>query len=438
MTGPDETPPSQGTGPGADRSLAPGTAVGDYVVKRRLGRGGHGTVYEAEHAILGRRVALKLMHSQLAESRDLVARFLREARLVNQIRHPCIVDIQHFGELPGGRPYCVMELLPGQNLWSRLGSAGRLELRVAVAILEQLCAALGAAHAAGVVHRDIKASNVMLDDGDPPAVKLLDFGIAKVNAPGAEGLTRVGERLGTRSYMSPEQLREQPVDARTDVYALGVLLFQMLTGRLPFVASDPAELEQMHLEAPPPRPSLLAPIPATFDTVVARCMAKRPEDRYPSAEALAADARWYAGLARPETARDAIAIHATFATEAADEDALARQAATIEVVEEAVQSEAFDVPLATASSLLAVRVLPTAAASAREALSRARELVRRLPDIAREASSEAAEDLVVWLHVGDARVEGDEVVGGEICRPEGWAGRAEPGIHQTPASFRRA
>jgi serine/threonine-protein kinase len=284
-----------------------------------------------------------------------------------------------------------------------------------------------------VVHRDVKAGNVMVGEGDPPRVKLLDFGIAKVTDPSAEGLTRAGERLGTFCYMSPEQLQCRPVDARTDVYAVGVLLYQMLTGRLPFVGDDPAAVERMHIEAPPPRPSLRAPVPAAFDAVVARCLAKSPEDRYPSAGALALALRAAAGLSGSEGGRAASAIHVSFASEAADDDGMAGQASALEAVEAALREHGFAVPLMTANALLALRLLPEAADAAGPARAEALALARRLPGIGLEAAG-AASELVVWVHAGSAVVEGDEVIGGEVCRPEGWAAPAPPGVHATAAA----
>jgi len=433
----DETTTSVGPPPGASDDLEPGSRIGDYVVQALIAKGGHGAVYQAEHRTLGRRAALKVMHGHLAGSTEMVARFVREARVVNQIHHPGIVDIYDIGTLPGGRPFCVMEFLAGRSLSALLAERGRLEVPVAVALLEQVCAALSAAHAAGVVHRDVKASNVMVDEADPPRAKLLDFGIAKVIDPGVEGLTRAGERLGTHSYMSPEQLVCGPVDARTDVYGLGVLLFHLLTGRPPFVGADPAEVERLHLQAPPPGVSRLAPVPPAFDAVVARCLAKRPDDRYPSADALAAALRAAAGQAGPEATRRARAIHLAFDAEAEDDEVVARQAEALEAAEAVLREAGWRTPLATATSLLALRLLPAGPDSAEDAGADAPDLARRLVQAARASAGDVADQLVVWLHEGSALVEGDEIVGGEVCRPEQWAPAAPPGVHATQAAVTR-
>src|SRR6266478_5793915 len=177
------------------------------------------------------------LDGELAPSPEMVERFVREARVVNRIRHPNIVDIYEFGELDDKRPYFVMELLEGTSLASIVERRGRLSPAQALSYLEPVCDALRAAHAAGVVHRDLKASNVaVVKEGDPPRVKLLDFGIAKLvrTAPGERGLTAVGQRIGTPYAMAPEQIRGGAIDARVDIYALGVLLYQLLTGRYPF------------------------------------------------------------------------------------------------------------------------------------------------------------------------------------------------------------
>ncbi|HEX7623584.1 MAG TPA: serine/threonine-protein kinase, partial [Anaeromyxobacteraceae bacterium] len=297
-TGDDDTlraPPPLGAGeavrqPGAGIPL--GSLVGEYVVLGFLGAGAHGGVYVAEHRVAGHRAAVKVLHPDAADSIEITARFVREARAVNQVRHPGIVDIYDIGVLPDGRPFCVMELLRGRTLQALLQERAPLLPAEAVAYLTPVCEALQAAHDAGVVHRDVKASNVMLlSEGNAPQVKLLDFGVAKLLEPSAAGLTTQGQRIGTPASMSPEQIRGGPIDRRADVYALGVLLHRMLTGRQPFEAADPAELERMHLEAAPPRPSALAPVPPSFDAVVARCLEKDRERRWPSATAVAEAAR---------------------------------------------------------------------------------------------------------------------------------------------------
>jgi serine/threonine-protein kinase len=265
--------------------LPPGTMAGQYMLQRLIGSGGGGMVYAAEHRLLKRPAAVKVLRREKAAMASMVTRFLREAMAVNMIRHPNIVDIFEFGELADGRPFYVMELLEGTNLRKLVQLRGRFSPADALAMLEPVCNALEAAHRAGVVHRDLKASNItVLENGSERVVKLLDFGIAKLlhPEPGGAGLTEAGSMLGTSHYMAPEQVRGEPVDTRVDVYALGVLLYQLLTAQYPFQSDKTEEIAWMHLTAPVPRPSQSAPIPPALDDVVLKTMEKDRERRYPS------------------------------------------------------------------------------------------------------------------------------------------------------------
>jgi serine/threonine-protein kinase len=291
--------PRRGAAPRAatsepDDLLEPGAAAGAYVIQRRIGAGGCGTVYAAEHRVLGRKVAVKVLHRQLAGMPQFTLRFVQEARAVNLIRHPGIVDIHDFDTLEDGRPFYVMELIDGISLGALLAQRGPLTPREALRILDPVCDALEAAHGRGVIHRDVKASNVIVADRAPQwEVKLVDFGIAKIlhPDPAQRGITTQGQRLGTPHYMAPEQLRGEPVDARTDVYALGVLLFRMLTESYPFHSSELDDIERMHLETPPPPPSQWRPVSPAIDAVVLRAMDKHPDRRFESAAAFQAALR---------------------------------------------------------------------------------------------------------------------------------------------------
>jgi serine/threonine-protein kinase len=221
-----------------------------------------GAVYLAVHPGIGRKAAVKVLHPELARDRDIVTRFLNEARAANAIRHPGIVEIFDSGTLDSGAPYIVMELLEGESLTSRL-LRGRLPLDQCLEIARQAAAALGAAHAQGIVHRDLKPDNLFLvpDALEPERerVKVLDFGIAKLN-PGSIGAgsvrTRTGAVLGTPVYMSPEQCRgTREIDRRADVYALGVILYEMVCGRPPFYSEGFGELAHLHISEPPPPPA---------------------------------------------------------------------------------------------------------------------------------------------------------------------------------------
>jgi serine/threonine protein kinase len=272
-----------------------GRAIGSYQVARKLGEGGMGAVYELVHPTIGKRLALKVLHPEFAARPDIVQRFFDEARAVNLIRHPNIVDVLDFAVLDDGRPYLTMEFLDGEALADHLRRRGVLPPADAVAIARQVAAALAAAHRAGVVHRDLKPDNVFLvaAEGGGATVKVLDFGIAKLvgeeRAPGER--TQSGAVMGTPAYMAPEQAmgRIGEIDRRSDVYALGVMLFEMLSGALPFRADSLAALIAQHVTETPTSLAVLRPdLPAALTMVIDRTLAKAREDRPASMEALIA------------------------------------------------------------------------------------------------------------------------------------------------------
>jgi serine/threonine-protein kinase len=263
-----------------------GQRFGSFRVVRELGRGGMGVVWLAEHELIRKRVAVKVLHEHLARDKRLVSRFLSEARTLTLVQHENIVAIYNL-DMREGRPYLVMEYLEGQSLASLL--SGPLELSRAVDLLCQLCDALGAAHTHGVVHRDLKPGNVFLVPAGEgrQRVKLLDFGLSKsLLHPVERTPTQHGVLLGTPEYMAPEQCSGEPVDARTDLYALGVMAFQLFTGQLPF-SGHPAELLLAHLQRPPPLAHEVKPgLPPELSRVLLRAMAKRSAHRFASAAEL--------------------------------------------------------------------------------------------------------------------------------------------------------
>jgi eukaryotic-like serine/threonine-protein kinase len=270
-------------------SLEIGARVGDYVVAGKLEDGGMSTVYAAMHPLIGKRVAIKVISPDLSMSTQAIHQFVQEARTVNQIRHPNIIDIFTFGTLPDGRCYFVMEWLQGETLASALAS-GTLSFIDKVAIAKQVCDALDAAHASGVVHCDLKPENVFLVrmDEERILVKLLDFGIAKLTTPGdgpIDSTTATGATMGTPQYLSPEQARGEALDHRTDAYSLGVVLYEAFVGRLPFVADNVLDLVTMHVEHVPPDPQELCPrIPPALADLLLAMLEKYPPRRPSLAE----------------------------------------------------------------------------------------------------------------------------------------------------------
>ena len=266
--------------------------IGNYRVVQQLGEGAMGVVCLAEHPIMGRRVAIKLLHPVLSANPDVVTRFFNEARAINMIAHENIVEILDFGQTNSGQPYFIMELLEGEPL-SELIARGPIDAAQVAVIADQMCQALGAVHAKGIVHRDLKPENVHLvtkADGSLQ-VKILDFGVAKILVS-AEGLqsakTGTGLLMGTPLYMSPEQCNgASPIDHRADIYALGVMLFEMLAGRPPFVAEGLGELFALHMYRPAQPLAELAPhVPPHVAAAVMKALAKAPDDRFQSMDEL--------------------------------------------------------------------------------------------------------------------------------------------------------
>ncbi len=260
---------------------------GRYKVEAKLGEGGMGIVYAARHAIIDKRVAIKVLKHEAAEDETAGQRFTQEARSASKIGHANIVDITDFGATPDGSPYFVMEFLEGRTL-GQLLAAGPLEPARAIRIAAQIARGLNAAHKKGIVHRDLKPDNVFLveRDGQQEFVKIVDFGIAKLQTdPNAQRLTQAGMVLGTPEYMSPEQATGKETDYRVDEYALGCILYEMTTGEVPFRGTTSSGTLTKHVfeQLVPPsrrRPDLR--IPARLEAVVMKAMEKRPDDRYPS------------------------------------------------------------------------------------------------------------------------------------------------------------
>ncbi len=412
--------------------LGPGARVGSWVIEAQLSSNGSGTVYRAYHTRTRRRAAVKVLHAELVGSREASARFTREVRATQDARHPGLARVFGAGALADGRPWFAMELLDGRDLASILCERGALSPAEALETLEALAAALTVAHARGIVHRDVKASNVFISVGPSgQRVVLLDFGVAKLLEPGgASGRTQA-------AALAPEQSAGRPVDARADVYALGVLLFQMLTGELPFADASPAIMRQLHRWARRPRPSSRAPLPAELDAVVMRAMAREPAQRFQSAEELVRELRAAlvdavaagssAGPAEAATVVSGVAVHLDLMTDDAalaagvDDDDLA------EVVPRAIEQLA-------AHGFLCVIQIGNAAVLLRPCSGAA-------PSRAERASAWAAARACVaslapglrlrcYLDVRTAELAGGRVVGGPVLRLAEWVPDDDtPGVH---------
>lgn len=264
--------------------------IGKYDIVGVLGQGGMGVVYRARDPRIGRDVAIKTLTEGFTGDSDMLKRFYQEAGHTGNLRHPNIVTVYDFGD-EDGLPYIVMEFLDGEPLDKLIREKDRLHLSTKLDIIEQVCAALGYAHLQGMIHRDVKPANVIVQrDG---LVKLLDFGIARTGQqpgqPTAQGMTRTGTLVGTPAYMAPERLRGEQFDGRSDIFSAGVMLYQALTGVLPFDAEYPAILHQILQQDPPPLSNYLASYPPLLDQVMVRALAKQPFDRYAHASDMATD-----------------------------------------------------------------------------------------------------------------------------------------------------
>jgi|GEM_PF-564009 serine/threonine-protein kinase len=430
--------------------LPPGTFAGSYEIEHLIGNGGCGSVYLTTHPTLGRPVALKVLNRILASSPKMVTRFLREIALMKIVRHPSIADIYDCGTLEDGRPFFVMELLTGPALDAFIRDRGRLPPEEALDILEPVCLALQSAHEAGIVHRDIKPSNIVFTlTGGERAVKLLDFGVAKLLEADGDGggLTTVGTLIGTPTAMSPEQIMGCPVDARADIYGLGVLLYTMLVGAYPFFSRDPVELAAQHLEVPPPRPSAAAPVPLAIDAIVLRCLEKSPERRFDSAKSFLAALREAVGRASiapgegelvPATTAG-IFVELSLST---DDDELDDAAAddmerALDIAEHYLRTEGFGISLMTGCAIFGARPLsgkPSAMRHERRALLETAATLYRALEGRWGADSRVR--VAMSVHAEEALLRSAssmEVVGGALARVSRWAPPAgKPGLFASP------
>jgi eukaryotic-like serine/threonine-protein kinase len=280
---------------------------GQFLVEQKIGSGGMGAVYRASQPAMNRLVAVKILHPKLTNRKDLVSRFRREARAMSHLSHPNTVKVFLYGELEDGSLYIVMEYLEGKNLNQLVRKEGPLPVERAVPVLTQVCGALQEAHSQGIIHRDLKPENIFIcnSGGLKDYAKVLDFGLAKVTErelrPGSIMLTQEGMVFGTPEFMSPEQAQGKPLDARSDIYSLATILYEALTGKLPFDAKTPMEYIQLHVTKSPIPLDERVPgkrFPAGLGQVIAKALSKKTEERYGSAMEFAEALRVFAPHAR--------------------------------------------------------------------------------------------------------------------------------------------
>jgi tRNA A-37 threonylcarbamoyl transferase component Bud32 len=285
-----------------------GTTIdGRYVLESVVGIGGMGIVYAGRHVLINKRVAIKVLRADMTRDQEMLDRFRREAQAASSIGHAHIIDVSDYGQLPDGSAYLVMEYLEGRSLAQEMRSKGPLPAKRIVHVARQVADALAAAHALGIVHRDLKPDNVHLiaRGSDEDFVKILDFGIAKMAGPGADRLTRAGTVFGTPHYMAPEQAAGTNVDHRTDIYSLGVILYEMVSGMLPFDADNYMGILTQHMyKAPASLRTLDSAPPPALEAIVLKALAKRPEHRYQSMSELVEDLDRFSNGQVPEAVRD--------------------------------------------------------------------------------------------------------------------------------------
>ncbi|MBK9033202.1 MAG: serine/threonine protein kinase [Myxococcales bacterium] len=398
--------------------LAAGDVVGGWRVVQAIASGGFGTVYQAAHVRSGATGALKVLHPHLVTSPEIAGRMVREAEIIAGLHHPNVVGLLEAGLTEVGAPFLVMEFVRGVDLDTTIRGRGRYTPAEALAVLEPLCAAVAAAHAQGVIHRDLKAGNVLVcRDGAGDRVVLVDFGIAKLLEGAGAELTASRQALGTPASMAPEQIRGEVIDARTDVYALGALAYHLLTGRMVFADASVTMSQYLHLHAARPRPSEVAPLPAAVDDVIVRAMAVEPTRRFADPLALFAALR-AAVMVEVEVATRAIVGAAVLVR--ADHDAATIDDALLDdldavfpLVEPIAVVAGFTLLRELGDAWLFVGEHLDAAAAAATVAQLERALATRPtrhPQVAIELRT----------RVGEALVRGAELIGGALADPGGW------------------
>ena len=430
--------------------LGAGAIVGSYVVDALACEGGFAAIYRAHHIRTQAPAALKVLRNSLADSWRMLERFHQEAEAIRRVRHPNLVEIYEIDESPPGRPYIAMEWLDGRHLASELEHRGPFTAHEAIAILTEICGALSAVHRAGVIHRDIKASNaIAVPRENWFTIKLIDFGIAKLVAPSdVHSALTTRTMLGTPRTMAPEQILGQEVDARTDIYALGLLLYQLMCGRLPFDSENPVELEQFHLHAVPPRASEAAPVPQALDAVILRALSKQPADRHSSVDDFLADAQGALATtgrsqSHPPDSESTLAIGVAIETRTAmpdsdrhgdrEDDMLAQIEDVLARGDEFVTACGLIPALATSTSLIAVMPLPSDGAAQKTERLRIMNRVSDFYHVCRAVLATPLITIHITIHVAGMLIRRHgsaiELVGGPLLELGRWPRSGEePGI----------
>lgn len=420
-----------------DDVFDPGTLVGNYRIDSLHATAGYSCVYRATDTVTGKTVAVKALHQRLAKKAKHVERFRREYEALRTIRHSNIVEMLDFGLLDDALPYFVMEWCSGPTLETLLAEGG-FTLEEALPMFKQLVDAVQAVHDVGVIHRDIKTANIIIlpRAGEMPQLKLIDFGIATPsNYVDAErtSLTSTGACIGTPHSMAPEQIYGAALDERTDVYAIGIVLYELLTGKKPFQASSVAEIVDMHLNVPPPKASDLAPVSATIDFVIRRCMAKAIDDRYASVSAVRVALEVAVEQQREQPShsaneRTAIGVHIDFDF-AVDEDDVKdedfdRLDSLIEFAHDACAEAGLRVALETGNGFLAVGLLPLGPLTNDRVRLAAIDFAQKVAAQYGKTENQAI-TLSIVLHAAPIRAEPTDgvtkIVGGDLLSVRSWS-----------------
>ena len=424
------------------RSLRKGSRIGDYTIERFIASGGFGSVYRGTATDSAAPVAIKVLHPELRTLGDPMIRFVREAEVLQRLDHPNVVQILDSGILGDGRAYLVMELLVGTDVEEYVERNGRVSLAAALKILEPVCDALSTAHAQGIVHRDIKASNVFIDSSaDEQRIILLDFGIAKIVECGNTQLTSSRMALGTPTCMAPEQIRGGEVDARTDVYALGGLAFHMLAGRQPFEGNSRTVLHYMQLYGRRPSLCEAANLGPAIDAIIGRAMAADPDDRYDSAgDFLAAlhdaaaerQARRVGRRRSRHEQRPALGVYVDVRVgadhDADDDQILDATDSILEEAQEHFEQHGFVPAFEGSSATLFARRFETHIKD-KDELRQTRETILAAVELHRQLQQRPNKGLLVniCVHQAEALCSDDQFLGGELLRLDRWAPDSDVG-----------